>query len=378
MKIYEFQAKEIFAENGIPVPSGKAITNADEAFCAAQDMGCPVAVKSQIQAGGRGKAGGIKFADTPEQVKELTRLFLGNALKGEVVKTVLIEKKQQVKTEYYLGITMDRSEKKPVIMFSAAGGMDIEDIAKVFPEKIVKIHVDPVLGLQNFHLGPIAKAVSFEKDLVKQLRTLVARLYDIYVKHDCLTVEINPLALLEDNVFVALDGKLEMDDNSRYRQEKLLNYWDEDNDDPIELIGKKAGFVVIKLDGEVSVISNGAGTAIATLDLLSSQGAAVANILDLSGGATSQKVVKAVNVVTQDKDVKAILFNIFGGITRCDEIAKGVAAAVKELKGNKIPIICRLNGTNRDEGIKILRDAGIDSDTALNTAVDKVVKLLKA
>ncbi len=376
MKIFEYQVKEIFRENGIATPDGCVVSTPDEAAQYVAKVGKDVVVKSQVHVGGRGKAVGIKFASNPEEARATTEELIGFDIKGEKVKTVLIEQKAPIKQEFYLGVTLNRKKKKSTIIFSPSGGMDIEQVAKESPENIAMIDIDPVLGLQNFHFNAIAQQVGFDKSLVSQLKVIVRNLYDIYVNGDCLTVEINPLALLESGEFVALDGKLEMDDNARYRQENLMKYWDQDDEDPIELIGKNAGFVVIKLSGRVSIISNGAGTAIATLDLLKKYDTDVANMLDLSGGAKSEKVVRAVSVVKQDRDVNAIVFNIFGGITRCDEIANGVAGALDSIPRN-IPIICRLNGTNREEGVRILKEAGIEAEFDLEKAVQKTVKLLE-
>ena len=376
MKIVEFEVKEVFQENGIAIPDGKAVSTAEEALQYVKDVNKEVVVKSQVHVGGRGKAGGIKFASSPEEARDASEQLLGSDLKGEIVKKVLIEQKAPIKKEYYLGITLNRKAKKTTLIFSPSGGVDIEEVAKKSPENIAVIDIDPVLGLQNFHFNFIAQQVNFDKELISPLKDIIKKLYDIFVNHDCLTVEINPLALLEDDTFVALDGKLEMDDNARYRQEVLMQYWDLDNEDPIELIGQKAGFVVIKLSGSVSIISNGAGTAIATLDMLDRYDTKVANMLDLSGGATSEKVMRAVEVVTQDKDVKAIIFNIFGGITRCDEIATGVVGALKTIP-DTVSIVCRLNGTNRDLGVQILKDSGLDSEFDLEKAVRKTVNLIK-
>ncbi len=376
MKIVEFEVKEIFQEKGIATPDGKVVSTPEEAYQYVKDVDKEVVVKSQVHVGGRGKAGGIKFASSPEEAHAVSEQLLGSDLKGEIVKKVLIEQKAPIKNEYYLGITLNRKEKKTTLIFSPSGGIDIEDVSKEYPEKIAVVHIDPVLGLHDFHFNCIAQQVNFDKELISQLRDIIKKLYGIFVNHDCLTVEINPLALLEDGLFVALDGKLEMDDNARYRRQDLMKYWDQDNEDPVELIGQKAGFVVIKLSGSVSIISNGAGTAIATLDMLSRYDTNVANMLDLSGGATSEKVMRAVEVVTQDKDVKAIIFNIFGGISRCDEIATGVIGALKTIP-DTIPIVCRLNGTNRDLGVQILQDSGLEAESDLEKAVRKTVDLMK-
>ncbi len=372
MKIYEFEVKEIFKNEGLSVPQGHVISSPVEASDFVRNLGKEVAVKSQVHVGGRGKAGGIKFASLPEEAASITSGLIGSTLKGERIKKVLIEEKLPIKKEFYLGITVDRRSKKNILIFTPAGGMDIEEISKKEPEKITKIYIDPLIGIQSFHLNHIAKAVDYN-NIISQLKKIARKLYRMYEKDDCLSVEINPLALSDTGNLIALDGKLEMDDNARYRQEELMNMWDEDKEDPLELIGTRAGFVVIKLKGSISLISNGAGLALSTIDLLHEYGSDAANILELGGGAKAERVKSAVNVVTQDKDVKGILFNIFGGITRCDEIAKGVTMALHNIP-NKLPVVCRLQGTNREEGINILKKAGLNAVADLEEAVKQIIK----
>lgn len=371
MKIYEYQAKEIFKKENIEIPAGKVASSPEEAEAITEELNKEVVVKSQVHVGGRGKAGGIKFASNSKEANKISNKLLKHKLKGEKIEKVLIEEKQPIKDEYYLGITLNREKKTTTLIFSAAGGMEIEEIAEKTPEKIVRIDIDPILGLKDFHFNKIAKAVNYDKEIFKQIKNIAKRLFNIYKKYDCLLVEINPLALLENGKLLALDAKLEMDDNARYRQEKLVEMWDEDKENPIELLGKKEGFVVIKMEGNVSVVSNGAGLAIFTLDIMKRHNIQVANFLDLGGGATADKVKRAINVVTEDKDVEAVLINIFGGITRCNEIANGVKEAFESLPED-IPVVCRLQGTNREEGIEILREAGLKAATELEEAVKKV------
>jgi len=376
VKLYEYQAKEIFEKEGIPTPRGFVTSYPIEAENIVQTLGTEVVIKSQVLVGGRGKAGGIKFASSPEEANLATKQLIGHTLKGEKIEKVLIVPKQLVKQELYIGITLNRNAKATTLIFSSAGGMDIEELSKKLPEKIVKINIDPVIGIQNYHSNRILKYVNYDDNLISQLKEIAKKLYYIYRKYDCVFVEINPLAVLEDGALMALDSKLEMDDNAEYRQKDLMErYYDKKSKDPLELIGKEAGFVVIKLKGPVSIISNGAGLAISTMDLLKKYNVGVANILDLSGGATSEKVVRGVNVVLKDKEVKVILFNIFGGITRCDEIAQGVIKSLKNIHKN-IPIVCRLQGTNREEGIKILNKEGINAVVDLENAVQKVKNII--
>ena len=376
MKLYEYQAKEIFEKEGIPTPRGFVTSSPIEAENIMHAWGTEVVIKSQVLVGGRGKAGGIKFASLPEEANLATKQLIGHTLKGEKIEKVLIVPKQLVKQELYIGITLNRNAKTTTLIFSSAGGMDIEELSKKLPEKIVKINIDPVIGIQNYHSNRILKYVNYDDNLISQLKEIFKKLYYIYRKYDCVFVEINPLAVLEDGALMALDSKLEMDDNAEYRQKDLIEkYYDEKSKEPLKVIGKQAGFVVIKLKGPVSIISNGAGLAISTMDLLKKYNVGVANILDLSGGATSEKVVRAVNVVLKDKEVKVILFNIFGGITRCDEITQGVIKSLKNIPKN-ISIVCRLQGTNRDEGIKILNKEGINAVVDLENAVQKVKNII--
>jgi len=331
-------------------------------------------LKAQVHVGGRGKAGGIKFASNKKEVENFAKELFSNEIKGEEVNRILVEEQMDIDEELYLGFTLNRSKKTDTLIFSRSGGMEIEEIAKTNPEEVVKIDIDPVLGLQDFHLTPIAKRFNFNKKITDKLLPIIRKLYHIYKYNDCLLVEINPLAILSNGKIQALDGKLEMDDNARYRQQKLMTMWDEGKEDELELVGRQAGFVVIKLSGDVSIISNGAGLAISTLDSLEESGSQAANILDLSGGATAERVKKAVNIVLQDKNVNSILFNIFGGITRCDEIARGVSESLSEVPKD-VSIVCRLQGTNREKGIEILKDVGLEAATNLDEVVKKVVNV---
>jgi len=376
MKFYEYNVREIFSSEGIPISEGDLALSPSEAFEIASKIDSPVVLKSQVLTGGRGKAGGIRFADNPEEAKKIAEELYSKKIKGYSVNKILVVKKEDIKQEYYLGITINFQNRKTSLIFSTEGGIDIEELAVKNPEKIIKIDIDPVIGLQPYHLNPISKALGYNKVIFNQLKNICIQLYSIYTKHDCLLVEINPLALLNnEEKLIALDAKLESDDNANYRQAELVGMWDETTEDKLELIGRKAGFVTIKLDGAVSIISNGAGNAIYALDLLKKYGTSAASILDLSGGATAEKVQKAVNVVTQDPDVKAILFNVFGGITRCDEIANGIIQSIQNIpKG--ISVVCRLQGTNREKGIKILNDAGFQASMYLEDAIQKVVKLI--
>jgi len=375
MKLYEYQAKEIFSKHGISIQKGKLAKTPQEAKQIAAFIGGPVVLKSQVLVGGRGKAGGVKIVDDLSDVEKVADKILKSEIKGYKPKGILVLEKIEIKQEFYLSIVLDRKMKKTLVIFSSFGGMDIEEVSKKHPEKITKLYVEELLGIQDFHINRLLPLVDNNKEMFSKLKKIVKILYSIYKKYDSLVVEINPLALTENGDLVALDGKMEIDNNASYRQKLLVDTENKDEEDPIELIGKKAGFVVIKLKGNISIISNGAGLALSTLDLLHKYNMGVANILDLSGGATPEKVMRAIKVVIQDKDVKGILFNIFGGITRCDEIARGIAGALKIIPED-ISVVCRLQGTNREEGINILKDVNLDADTDLEETVKNIVSTM--
>jgi succinyl-CoA synthetase beta subunit len=375
MKLYEYQIKEIFSKYGIGIQEGKFAKTPQEAKQIAENIGDSVVLKSQVLVGGRGKAGGVKIVDDLSDVEKAADEILKTEIKGYKPVGILVEKKMEIKKELYLSIVFDRKMKKTVIIFSPSGGMDIEEISKTSPQKITKIYINELLGLQSFHINRLLPLVNNDKEIFSKLKKIVKALYSIYKKSDSMIVEINPLALTENGDLVALDGKMEIDNNAEYRQKSLIDTDNKNAEDPIEIIGKEAGFVVIKLKGNISIISNGAGLALSTLDLLDKYNMGVANILDLSGGATPEKVMRAIKVVIQDKDVKGILFNIFGGITRCDEIARGIAGALKSIPED-ISVVCRLQGTNRDEGINILKGVNLDADTDLEETVKNIVSTM--
>ena len=375
MKLYEYQAKEIFSKHGISIQKGKLAKTPQEAKQIAAFIGGPVVLKSQVLVGGRGKAGGVKIVDDLSDVEKVADKILKSEIKGYKPKGILVLEKIEIKQEFYLSIVLDRKMKKTLVIFSSFGGMDIEEVSKKHPEKITKLYVEELLGIQDFHINRLLPLVDNNKEMFSKLKKIVKILYSIYKKYDSLVVEINPLALTENGDLVALDGKMEIDNNASYRQKLLVDTENKDEEDPIELIGKKAGFVVIKLKGDISIISNGAGLALSTLDLLHKYNMGVANILDLSGGATPEKVMRAIKVVIQDKDVKGILFNIFGGITRCDEIARGIAGALKIIPED-ISVVCRLQGTNREEGISILKDVSLNAETDLEETVKNIVSTM--
>ena len=375
MKLYEYQVKEIFSKYGINIQKGKLAKTPQEAKQIAAAIGVPVVLKSQVLVGGRGKAGGVKIVDDLSDAEKVAGKILKTEIKDHKPKGILVLEKIEIKQEFYLSIVLDRKMKKTLVIFSSFGGMDIEEVSKKHPKKIAKLYVEELLGLQDFHINRLLPLVDNNREMFSKLKKIVKTIYSIYKKYDSLIVEINPLTLTENGDLVALDGKMEIDNNANYRQKLLVDTENKDEEDPIELIGKNAGFVVIKLKGNISVISNGAGLALSTLDLIHKYNMGVANILDLSGGATPEKVIRAVKVVIQDKDVKGILFNIFGGITRCDEIARGIAGALKNIPEN-ISVVCRLQGTNREEGISILKDVSLNAETDLEETVKNIVSTM--
>jgi succinyl-CoA synthetase beta subunit len=372
MKLYEYQVKEIFSEYGINIQRGKLAKTPQEAKQIAAAIGGPVVLKSQVLVGGRGKAGGIKIVDDLSDVEKAAGKILKTEIKGYKPKGILVLEKIEIKQEFYLSIVLDRKMKKTLVIFSSFGGMDIEEVLKKHPEKICKLYVEELLGIQDFHINRLLPLVDNDREMFSKLKKIVKILHSIYKKYDSLIVEINPLALTDKGDLIALDGKMEIDDNARYRQNCLVDMDNKEEENSIELIGKKAGFIVIKLKGNISIISNGAGLALSTLDLLHKYNMGVANIIDLSGGATPEKVMRAVKVVLQDKDVKGILFNIFGGITRCDEIAQGIVGSLGDIPKD-LPVICRMQGTNREKGISILKDVDLNAETDLEEAVKNIV-----
>jgi succinyl-CoA synthetase beta subunit len=375
MKLYEYQAKEIFSKYNISIQKGKLAQTPQEAKQIAVNIRVPVVLKSQVLVGGRGKAGGVKIVDDINDVERVAGEILKSKIKGYKPKGVLVLKKIKIIQEFYLSIVLDRKMKKTLVIFSSFGGMDIEEVSKKHPEKIAKLYVEELLGIQDFYINRLLPLMDNNREMFSKLKKIVKALYSIYKKYDCLIVEINPLVLTNNRDLIALDGKMEIDNNASYRQKLLVDTNNKDEENSIESIGKKAGFVVIKLKGNISIISNGAGLALSTLDLLHRYNMGVANIIDLSGGATPEKVIRAVKVVMQDKDVEGILFNIFGGITRCDEIARGIAGALKSIPEN-ISVVCRLQGTNREEGIKILKDVNLDAETDLEETVKNIVSAM--
>ena len=373
MKIHEYQAKELFRKYDVPVPQGQVAFSREEALNVAEQLGgYPVVVKAQIHAGGRGKGGGVKLAPSREEAGKLADEILGMTLvthqtgpEGRLVKRLLVEAGQDIAKELYLSLLVDRETAKVVIMASLEGGMDIEEVAANTPEKIIKVYVNPLMGIQNYQLGELAFGLAIPKPAKKQFAGLVRQLYTLFVANDCSLVEINPLILTTDDQVMALDAKVDIDSNAMFRHKDLLEYRDLDEEDPQEVEASKFNLNYVNLDGNVGNIVNGAGLAMATMDIIKLAGAEPANFMDVGGGASADQVENALRIILMDQKVKAVLINIFGGILRCDVFAEGVVQAAKKT-GINIPIVVRMEGTNVDEGKRILADSGLDLISAVD------------
>jgi succinyl-CoA synthetase beta subunit len=384
MKIHEYQAKSILARHGVPVPRGEVAFNAAAAGEIARRLGTPVVVvKAQIHAGGRGKGGGVKIAKSPEEAESIARAMLGMTLvthqtgpEGRVVSRVLIEEGLQMTRELYLSVVLDRSSGKPVMMASAAGGMDIEEVAAATPEKIIKIYIEPGVGFVPFEARQLGFAIGLDGAQVNKAVKLMTSLYNAYLATDASLVEINPLVVTASGDLLALDAKMNFDDNALYRHQDIRDLRDLSEEDQLEIEASKFSLNYIHLDGNIGCMVNGAGLAMATMDIIKLAGGEPANFLDVGGGANAEQIRNAFRILMSDKNVRAVLINIFGGILRCDVLAQGVIAAVKEL-GVPVPIVIRMEGTNVDEGKRLLRESGMNFTTAdsMDEAATKVVQL---
>jgi succinyl-CoA synthetase beta subunit len=371
MKIHEYQAKEFFAAAGIPVPPGRVVTTPDDALKAAEEIGKPVVVKAQVLVGGRGKAGGVKLAKDPAEAKEKAAEILGMDIKGETVEKVLVTEAVDIAKEIYVGIILDRGSQKPLIMSSSEGGVEIEVVAKEKPEAIHRVMVDPLDGLMSFQARDIAQKLDGDFKIARQIGTIIEKLYTVYNDTDASLAEINPLIVTSDGVVKAIDAKINIDDSALYRHKDIEAMRDLSAEDAGEMKARDAGLSFVRLSGNVGCIVNGAGLAMATMDLVKTFGGEPANFLDIGGSSNPEKVVNALSIILEDKSVRSILFNIFGGITRCDDVARGLLAAFEHFKGLDVPIVVRLTGTNEKEAREIL--SGL---TTLHTAetMDEAVK----
>jgi succinyl-CoA synthetase beta subunit len=372
MKLHEYQSKQIFSRYGIPIPKGRVATTADEARTIASELGGRVVIKSQVLVGGRGKAGGIRLAKDPHQAEDVAAQILAMEIKGLPVRKVLVDEAANISKEIYLGITNDRAARMPVMMASAAGGVEIEEVARTTPEKIIKAHIDPLLGLKDYQARNIAIGIDLPKGYWKLFNLIAGGLWRAFQDCDATLAEINPLVITEDNQLIALDGKMLIDDNALFRHQDLAELRDLDAEAPAEVEARKYGLTYIKLDGNIGCMVNGAGLAMTTMDIIKLFGGEPANFLDIGGGAGSDKVAAAIRIILTDPNVKAVLFNIFGGITRGDEVARGILTALDEVKPH-IPMVVRLVGTHAEEGLKLLADAKMITAETLVDAAKKAV-----
>lgn len=363
MKIHEYQAKEIFRSNGITTPNSIVVKSPEEAQKAAAEINRPVALKSQVLVGGRGKAGGIKFAKNPQMAYEVTEELLGMQIRGETVKQVLVEEMLDIKDEFYMSVAVDRSARKPLIMVSKAGGVDIEEVARETPEKIVKYHLDPLEQFLPYQAREIARKMGVGSSLISSVGGILWKLYQVFQIYDANIAEINPLVQTE-NGLIAADAKLDIDDDSLYRHQDLSKLRNESRDE----------FAYVKLDGDIAVIGNGAGLTLTGMDMLKLYGGKPATFLDIGGGASQENIARALNLVISNPQVKVVFLNVLGGITRADDVANGVITVLKNSE-REVPLVIRLTGTNEEEGQRILKAAGVSYETSMEAAAKKAVEI---
>jgi succinyl-CoA synthetase beta subunit len=387
MKIHEYQAKELFSKYGVPIPRGGVAFTVDEALAVARSLGTyPVVLKAQIHAGGRGKGGGVKLAKSEEEVKQYAKELIGMRLvthqtgpEGKIVRKILVEEGLPISQELYFGMLPDRRTGTIAMMASLAGGMDIEEVAAKEPEKIITVYVDPLIGLQPFHTRQLVYGLGLSPDISKIFTSMVSNLYRLFMDYDCSLVEINPLVITSDGRLIALDAKVNFDDNGLFRHKDILAYRDLDEEDPFEVEASKYNLNYIRMDGNVGNMVNGAGLAMATMDLIKLAGAEPANFLDVGGGASAEMVENGFRIILSDPNVKAVLINIFGGILRCDVLAQGIVEAAKKVEV-KVPVVIRMEGTNVEKGREILQQSGLNLIVAtdLNDAAQKIAAIVKS
>src|SRR3954469_2414247 len=380
MDLLEYQGKQLFARHGVPVPAGKPATTVDEAVAAAQEMGFTCVVKAHVLSGGRGKAGGIKVAKDADEAREHSTAILGMDIKGHTVHEVWIEEASDIAEEYYASIVFDRSAKAPLFMLSTQGGMDIEEVAEKDPSAIAKLHVDPLLGFQAFHGRRLAYEAGLPADVPRPVGALLAKLYEAFSAEEAMLVEVNPLTVLSDRSVKALDAKVTLDGNSLFRHPDNAELRNVGAEDAQEQMAKERGLTYVKLDGDIGILGNGAGLVMSTLDVVAQFGGQSANFLDAGGGSKAEAITSAVEVILSDPKVKAVLFNIFGGITRCDEVARGLVEAFNQVNP-QVPFVVRLDGTNDKEGRALLAEAdlpNVHTEATMDGAARKVVELAAA
>ncbi len=380
MDLYEHQGKELLGCMGVPVPAGRVAFSVEEAVAAAEELGGPVVVKAQVHTGGRGKAGGIRVVDDAAGASRAAADILGMDIKGHTVGRVYVEEASDIARELYAAIVLDRAEKRPLAMLSSMGGMDVEEIAREHPGAIARVHIDPLLGWSDYLGRRLAFESGLAADMGPAVSEVMARLFEAFVIYEATLVEVNPLAVLADGRVVALDCKLTADDNALFRHADIAGMRDVSAADPQEQMARERGVTYVKLDGEVGVLGNGAGLVMSTLDVVANAGGRPANFLDVGGGAKAEEIVHALEVITSDEKVRVIFFNIFGGITRCDEVARGILTAVDQLR-IMLPIVVRLDGTNQEEGRSLIAEAGLEnvySEPTMTAAAERAVALAGA
>jgi succinyl-CoA synthetase beta subunit len=380
MDLLEYQGKQLFARHGVPVPAGAPARTVPEAVAAAEEIGYPCVVKAQVQIGGRGKAGGIKVAHDRAEAQAHAEAILGMDIRGLTVHELWIESASEIASEYYASVIFDRSAKAPLLMLSTKGGMDIEEVVEEDPDAIARLHVDPLLGFQDFHGRRLAYEARVDADVVRQVGAMLARLYDVFVGEEATLVEVNPLIVTPDRQVKALDAKVTLDGNALFRHPENAELRDPSGEDPQERMAVDRGLTYVKLNGDIGILGNGAGLVMSTLDVVAQAGGAPANFLDAGGGSKADAITSAVEVILSDPKVKAVLFNIFGGITRCDEVAKGLIEAFAQIEPT-VPFVVRLDGTNDQEGRRLLAEAdlpNVHTETTMDGAAQRVVELAAA
>jgi succinyl-CoA synthetase beta subunit len=380
MDLLEYQGKQLFQRHGVPVPSGRPASTVDEALDAADEIGYPCVIKAQVQIGGRGKAGGIKIAADRNEAAEHAEAILGMDIRGLTVHELWVEQASEIASEYYASVIFDRSAKAPLIMLSTKGGMDIEQVAEEDPGAIARLHVDPLLGFQDFHGRRLAFEAGVDEDVVRPVGAMLAKLYEVFIAEDATLVEVNPLIVTPSREVRALDAKVTLDDNALFRHPDNAALRDLSGEDEQERMAKERGLTYVKLDGDIGILGNGAGLVMSTLDVVAEAGGAPANFLDAGGGSKAEAITNAVEVILSDPKVKAVLFNIFGGITRGDEVAKGLIEAFHQINPT-VPFVVRLDGTNDQEGRALLAEAdlpNVHTEETMDGAAQRVVELAQA
>jgi succinyl-CoA synthetase beta subunit len=380
MDLLEYQGKQLFARHDIPVPTGQPATGVPEAVEAAEEVGYPCVIKAQVQIGGRGKAGGIKLCRDRAEAETNAHAILGMDIRGFTVHEVWIERASEIAAEYYAAVIFDRAAKAPLVMLSTKGGMDIEAVADEDPTAIARLHVDPLLGFQDFHGRRLAYEAGVDADVVRGVAAMLARLYDAFVSEEATLVEVNPLIVTADREVVALDAKVTLDDNATFRHPDNAALRNLSGEDAQEQMAKERGLTYVKLDGDIGILGNGAGLVMSTLDVVAQAGGSPANFLDAGGGSKAEAITSAVEVILSNENVKAVLFNIFGGITRCDEVARGLIEAFAQISP-QVPFVVRLDGTNDEEGRRLLAEADLPNvhvETTMNGAAERVVELARS